>query len=222
MIFYSQREIGMQTMTRKSFITGLALVGMALGIGPALAQGGLRTGVKAPDFSVVDVNGKTQRLSDFAGKTVILEWSNHDCPYVRKHYNSATMQNLQRDMTKDGIVWLTVISSPPGEQGYVNAAQAKELTASRNAAPSNVLLDPKGTMGRAYRAQTTPHMYIIDDKGTLVYAGAIDDKPSASSGSLNGARSYVRQAISELKAGKPMSQPTTKAYGCSIKLAPTT
>ncbi len=212
-------------MTRHTFLVGVALTAAAFGLGSlgsALAQSGPRTGTKAPDFSVVDVDGKPQKLSDFAGKTVILEWTNHECPYVRKHYNSATMQKLQKDMTSDGIVWLTVISSAPGEEGYADAAKAKELTKSRDAAPSNVLLDPKGKMGRAYGAQTTPHMYIIDAKGTLVYAGAIDNKPSASSSSLNGAKSYVRQAIAELKAGKPVSEAATKAYGCSVKYAPST
>ena len=209
-------------MTRQMFIVGVALTAAAFGLGSAPAQSGPRTGMKAPDFSVVNVDGKPQKLSDFAGKTVILEWTNHECPYVRKHYNSTTMQMLQKDMTNDGIVWLTVISSAPGEEGYADAAKAKELTKSRDAAPSNVLLDPKGKMGRAYGAQTTPHMYIIDAKGTLVYAGAIDNKPSASNSSLNGAKSYVRQAIAELKAGKPVSEAATKAYGCSVKYAPPT
>lgn len=210
----------MTAVTRQSFIAGLVLVGLSLAADPALAQSGPRIGAPAPAFSALDVDGRTRSLSEFAGKTVILEWTNHDCPYVRKHYNSGTMQSLQRDMTKEGIVWLSVVSSPPGEQGYVTAAQAKELTTSRNAAPSDLLLDPKGAMGRAYRAQTTPHMYIIDGKGRLVYAGAIDDKPSASAASLNGAKSYVRQAVAEMKAGKPISEATTKAYGCGIKLAP--
>jgi len=206
-------------MTRQAFLAGVAIASLTFGVAAAFAQGP-KVGAKAPDFSVVDVDGKTQKLSDFAGKTVVLEWTNHECPYVRKHYGSSTMQTLQKDMTKEGIVWLTVISSPPGEQGYADAAKAKQLTASRDAAPSDVLLDPKGTMGRAYGAQTTPHMYIIDAKSTLVYAGAIDDKPSASPSSLNGAKSYIRQAVSELKAGKPISEASTKSYGCSIKLAP--
>lgn len=210
----------MTAVTRQSFIAGLVLAGLSLAAGPALAQSGPRVGAPAPAFSAVDLEGRTRSLSEFAGKTVILEWTNHDCPYVRKHYNSGTMQSLQRDMTKEGIVWLSVASSPPGEQGHVTAAQAKELTASRNAAPSDMLLDPKGAMGRAYRAQTTPHMYIIDAKGTLAYAGAIDDKPSASAASLNGAKSYVRQAVAEMKAGKPVSEAATKAYGCVVKLAP--
>ena len=123
-------------------------------------------------------------------------------------------------MAKDGIVWLSVISSPAGEQGHVEAARAKELTAQRDAAPAGVLLDPKSRIARAYGAQTTPHMYIIDPKGTLVYMGAIDDKPSSAASSLNGAKSYVRQAVAELKAGKPVSEASTKAYGCVVKYAP--
>lgn len=212
----------MKAVSRQTFIAGLALAGVALAAGAAIAQGAPRVDAPAPAFSVVDADGKPQKLSDFAGKTVILEWTNHECPYVRKHYNSATMQNLQKDMTRDGVVWLSVISSPPGEQGYADGPKAKELTRARDAAPSDVLLDPKGAMGRAYGAQTTPHMYIIDPKGTLVYAGAIDDKPSSSPSSLAGAKSYVRQAMAELKAGKPVSEPATKSYGCAIKLAPTT
>jgi peroxiredoxin len=210
----------MKAMTRQTFIAGLAFAGLTLAASAALAQGAARPGAPAPDFSVVDADGKTQKLADYAGKTVILEWTNHDCPYVRKHYNSATMQTLQKDMAKEGVVWLSVISSPVGEQGHVDGAKAKELTASRDAAPAAILLDPKSQMARAYGAQTTPHMYIIDPKGTLAYAGAIDDKPSASASSLNGAKSYVRQAMAELKAGKPVSEPATKAYGCVVKYAP--
>ena len=209
-------------MTGKTLLVGIAIAGLAFGATAALAQSGPRVGTKAPDFYVSDFDGTTQKLSDYSGKTVILEWTNHDCPYVRKHYNSATMQNLQKDMTKDGIVWLTVISSPPGEQGYANAMEARNLTKIRNASPTTVLLDPKGTMGRAYGAQATPHMYIINPTGTLVYAGAIDDKASSSTASLNGAKSYIRQAIAELKDGKPVSEASTKAYGCYIKLAPPT
>ena len=212
----------MSTMTRQSFIAGNAVAALAFTVASASAQSAPRPGAKAPDFSVVDVDGKTQKLSDFAGTTVILDWPNHECPYVRKHYNSATMQKLQKDMTKDGVVWLTVISSAPGEEGYADPAKAKDLSRTRDAAPSNILLDPKGAMGRAYGAKATPHMYIIDAKSTLVYAGAIDDKPSASTSSLNGAKSYVRQAVSELKAGKPVSEAATRAYGCSIKYAPPT
>ncbi|MBN9447970.1 MAG: redoxin domain-containing protein, partial [Bosea sp.] len=133
-------------MTRQTFIAGLAVTAFSLASGAALAQGPAKPGSPAPAFSIVDVDGRTQKLSDYAGKTVILEWTNHDCPYVRKHYNSATMQTLQKDMAKEGIVWLSVISSPAGEQGHVDAAKAKELTKSRDAAPATILLDPKSVM----------------------------------------------------------------------------
>jgi peroxiredoxin len=207
-------------LTRQSFIAGLALAGLSFAASGALAQSTAKVGAPAPAFQAVDVEGKTRNLSEFAGKTVILEWTNHDCPYVRKHYNSSTMQTLQKDMAKEGIVWLSVISSPVGEQGYVEAAQAKELTVKRDAAPAGILLDPNSKVARAYGAQTTPHMYVIDPKGTLAYMGAIDDKPSSSAASLNGAKSYVRQAVAELKAGKPISEAATKAYGCAVKYAP--
>lgn len=206
-------------LTRQGFIAGLAFSGLALAAGPALADGP-RVGVPAPAFKAVDADGKTRSLSEFAGKTVILEWTNHECPYVRKHYNSATMQTLQKDMAKEGVVWLSVISSPVGEQGYVQGAKAKELSVQRDAAPAGILLDPKSGMARAYAAQTTPHVYIIDPKGTLAYMGAIDDKPSSSPSSLAGAKSYVRQAVAEMKAGKPVSEASTKSYGCVVKYAP--
>lgn len=210
----------MKSLTGQTFIVGLALAGLSFTAIPAFAASAARIGQPAPAFQAVDVDGKTRNLSEFAGKTVILEWTNHECPYVRKHYNSATMQRLQKDMAKDGIVWLSVISSPPGEQGYVEAAKAKELTVQRDAAPAGVLLDPNSKVARAYGAQTTPHMYIIDPKGTLAYMGAIDDKPSSNPASLDGARSYVRQAVAEMKAGKPVSEASTKSYGCAVKYAP--
>lgn len=207
-------------LTRQTFLAGLALAGFALAAAPAAAQSAAKIGAPAPAFEAVDSDGKTRRLSEFAGKTVILEWTNHDCPYVRKHYSSATMQTLQKDMAKEGVVWLSVISSPVGEQGHVDGAKANELTKSRDAAPAAVLLDPNSKVARAYGATTTPHMYIIDPKGTLAYMGAIDDKPSAGAASLEGAKSYVRQAVAELKAGKPVSEASTKAYGCAVKYAP--
>ena len=207
-------------LTRQTFLAGLALAGLSLAAAPALAQSAAKVGAPAPAFEAVDADGKTRKLSEFAGKTVILEWTNHDCPYVRKHYTSATMQTLQKDMAKEGIVWLSVISSPVGEQGHVEGAKANELTKSRDAAPAAVLLDPNSKVARAYGATTTPHMYIVDPKGTLAYMGAIDDKPSSSAASLTGAKSYVRQAVAELKAGKPVSEASTKAYGCAVKYAP--
>jgi peroxiredoxin len=208
------------SLTRQSFLAGLAFGGLVLATAAATAQGAPKIGAPAPVFQAVDVDGKTRSLSEFAGKTVILEWTNHDCPYVRKHYNSATMQTLQKDMAKEGVVWLSLISSPVGEQGHVDGAGAKELTAKRDAAPAAVLLDPNSKVARAYAATTTPHMYIVDPRGALAYMGAIDDKPSASAASLTGAKSYVRQAMAELKAGKPVSEASTKAYGCAVKYAP--
>ena len=201
----------MKAVTRQTFIAGLAVTAVSLASGAALAQGAAKPGAPAPAFSIVDVDGKPQKLSDYAGKTVILEWTNHDCPYVRKHYNSTTMQTLQKDMAKDGIVWLSVISSPVGEQGHVDAAKAKELTKSRDAAPATILLDPKSVMARAYGAQTTPHMYIIDPRGLVVYNGAIDDKRSTNPADVKTAKNYVVAALDEMKAGKPVSEPATKA-----------
>ncbi|WNJ89903.1 thioredoxin family protein [Bosea sp. 685] len=208
------------SLTRQSFIAGLALASLSLSAGSVLAQGTAKIGQPAPAFQAVDADGKTRNLSEFAGKTVILEWTNADCPYVRKHYNSATMQTLQKDMAREGIVWLSVVSSPVGEQGYVDGTAAKDLTTKRDAAPAAVLLDPNSKVARAYGATTTPHMYIVDPKGTLAYMGAIDDKPSSSPASLTGAKSYVRQAVAELKAGKPVSEAATKSYGCAVKYAP--
>lgn len=208
------------SLTRQSVFAGLACAGLVLATGAAFAQSAAKVGAPAPAFQAVDADGKTRSLSEFAGKTVILEWTNHDCPYVRKHYNSATMQTLQKDMARDGIVWLSVISSPVGEQGHVDPATAKELSVKRDAAPAAILLDPNSKVARAYGATTTPHMYIVDPKGTLAYMGAIDDKPSASAASLTGAKSYVRQAVAELKAGRPVSEAATRAYGCAVKYAP--
>ncbi len=154
---------------------------------------------------------------DFRGKTVVLEWTNHECPFVQKHYNSGNMQGLQKLAAGEGIVWLTLLSSAPGTQGHVSASEAKQLNAERNAAPGNVLFDNDGKIGRMYGAQTTPHMYVIDPKGVLAYIGAIDDKPSANPADVATARNYVRDALAAVKAGKPMDPALTRAYGCSIK-----
>lgn len=179
-----------------------------------------KVGEKAPDFVGVDTQGNTHNLSDFAGQTVILEWTNHDCPFVKKHYSSSNMQNQQR-MAKEehGVVWLTIISSSPGTQGHVSAAQADELTTSRDAAPTAVLLDEQGVIGRAYDARVTPHMYIIDGSGTLVYMGGIDSNPSANPADIPEATQYVVEALKEMAAGEPISEPITRPYGCSIKYA---
>ena len=174
-------------------------------------------GQPAPDFTVVDSDGRTQTLSDYRGKTVVLEWTNHDCPYVRKHYSTGNMQTLQKDAAGKGIVWLSVISSAPGTQGYVEPAEANMLSQKRDATPSAVLLDAKGDVGRLYEARTTPQMFVIDAGGTLQYMGAIDDKPTSRHSSVQDARNYVRAALDALADGRPADPSVTRPYGCSVK-----
>jgi peroxiredoxin len=197
--------------------TRLASLTLATALMTAAAVAAPQAGREAPDFSAVDSNGNTVQLSSYKGQTVVLEWTNHDCPYVRKHYGSQNMQTLQRDAVKDGVVWLSVISSAPGMQGYVAGLEANKLTEERKASPTAVLLDPKGTLGKLYGATATPNMFVIAADGKLIYSGAIDDKPSSSVSDVPGARNYVREALAAAKAGQPMSPATTRAYGCSVK-----
>ena len=176
-----------------------------------------RVGEPAPDFTGVDSNGKTHRLSDFKGKTVVLEWTNHECPFVRKHYESGNMQKLQKAATGDGVVWLSVVSSAPGQQGNVDGQKANQLTKSRNAAPTAVLLDSDGAIGRTYSARTTPHMFVITPEGKLAYAGAIDSISSSNKADISKADNYVTDALKAVKNGQPVSKPATQPYGCSVK-----
>ncbi len=182
---------------------------------PAMAAP--QIGKPAPDFTAVDSNGKTQSLSALRGKIVALEWTNHDCPYVRKHYNAGNMQSLQRQAADAGIVWLSVISSPPGEQGNVTPDKANELTTTRKAAPTAVLLDPKGQVGRAYDARTTPQMFLINAEGTLVYMGGIDSVPSTRAEDLEKATPYFRDALAAVTKGEPVKNAVTRPYGCAVK-----
>jgi peroxiredoxin len=191
----------------------------ALGAGVEAASAQARIGAPAPAFTLTDSNGRALSLADLKGKTVVLEWTNHDCPYVGKHYRGNNMQALQKKWTGQGVVWLSVISSAPGEQGHVSPQQANKLTADRGAAPTAVLFDPTGKVGRAYGARTTPHMYVINREGALVYMGGIDDKPTARLEDLKGARNFVDEALSEIAQGKPVSATGSRAYGCSIKYA---
>lgn len=205
---------------QRSFMTSLLLLTICLFSSAntaAMPTGALTTGKPAPDFTLPGSDGKTHSLSDYRGKKVVLEWTNHGCPYVQKHYDSGNMQNIQKQLTDQGIVWLSVISSKPGSQGHVDADGAKQLTNSRNAHPTTVLLDPKGDVGRQYGAKTTPHMYIIDEQGQLVYQGAIDDKPSARQSSLEGANNYVLAALDDLNGGRAVQAADTTPYGCSVK-----
>lgn len=212
-----KREL--RSVSRRAVVTAVAAISLVSTVVlPALAQP--QPGKAAPDFTAVDSKGKTVRLSDFKGKTVVLEWTNQDCPYVRKHYETDTMQSLQRDATADGVVWLTVSSSAPGFQGHVNALEAEKLTADRKASPTAFLLDPEGQIGRAYEARVTPHMFVIDKAGLVAYMGAIDDRPTSNHGDVKGARPYVREALAAIKAGQPVKTTSTRPYGCSVKYAP--
>jgi peroxiredoxin len=174
-------------------------------------------GKPAPLFTAVDSNGKTWSLADLKGKVVVIETTNHDCPYVRKHYSAKNMQAQQREAAAKGVVWLTSASSATGQEGYVTAVQANELTKSRDAAPAAVLLDPQSKIARAYGATVTPHMYIIDATGTLVYKGGIDSIPSADISDIAKAKQYVRVGLDEVLAGKTVADSSTRPYGCSLK-----
>lgn len=176
-----------------------------------------RVGEKAPDFTATDSNGKTQKLSDYAGKFVVLEWSNRGCPYTQKHYSSGNMQRLQKEWTAKGVVWLTVISSAPGKQGYVTAGDENAWLKQSNASPTAALLDPKGDLGHLYDAKTTPQMFVINPQGVLVYDGAIDDRPTTETSDINGAKNYLSAALNDAMAGKAVGTPTTRPYGCSVK-----
>ncbi len=200
----------------KRFRTPLVMLVVALLCGVASAA---KPGDAAPDFTVADSNGKMHKLSDYKGKFVVLEWHNQGCPYVKKHYGSGNMQKLQKEWKAKGVVWLTIISSAPGKQGFVSAQEENAYIKQSDASPSAALLDPNGDVGRLYSAKTTPHMFVIDPKGTVVYNGAIDDKPTADPNDLNGATNYLSAALTEATAGKPVSTPATKPYGCSVKYA---
>jgi peroxiredoxin len=173
-------------------------------------------GKPAPNFKLADVDGKAVTLSDFRGRTVVLEWHNPGCPFVKKHYDG-NMQKTQAAAAKDGVVWLTINSGAPGKQGHMSGADAKALVAKVGAKPAAYLLDPRGVVGKVYDAKTTPHMYVIDKAGTLVYAGGIDDKPTANVADIAGARNHVLAALSDIKAGKAVSVATSRPYGCSVK-----
>jgi peroxiredoxin len=203
-------------MTRSITRSGLALAALLM-TADTLAAPPPEVGKPAPPFTGTDTAGKTWSLDDLAGQPVILEWTNHDCPYVRKHYDADNMQGLQREAAEQGYVWLSVISSAPGKQGHVSPAEADDLSQRREAAPAAVLLDPEGTIGRAYGARTTPHMYLIDGEGTLRFMGGIDDRPTSNPADIPGATNHVRAAMADLAAGRAVAQAVTRPYGCSVK-----
>jgi peroxiredoxin len=176
-------------------------------------------GSAAPGFTCPDSNGKQRTLGEFKGRTVVLEWTNRQCPFVRKHYDRGNMQGLQKKYADKGVAWLTVMSSGPGKEGYLTASDANTHVKSVGAAPAAVLMDPDGKLGRLYGAMTTPHLFVIDAKGNLAYAGAIDDKPSTSPEDIPASANYVAAALDAAIAGKPVAKPSTRAYGCSVKYA---
>jgi hypothetical protein len=182
---------------------------------PALATPVI--GKAAPDFSVTDAAGRTQSLSAYKGKIVVLEWNNPQCPFVRKHYGAHNMQSQQADAAKNGVVWLTINSGAPGKQGHLDAAAAQAYVAKVGGREAAYLLDADGTVGHAYDAKTTPHMYVIDEAGVLRYMGGIDSIPSTDVEDIPKATQYVEQALAELASGKPVSVPASEPYGCSVK-----
>ncbi len=174
-------------------------------------------GQKAPAFTATDSEGRTRTLSEFRGQVVVLEWWNPQCPFVGKHYGSGNMQRLQKEWTGKGVVWLTVDSSAPGQEGHVDAAQANALMKQRGGAQTAILLDPAGSVGRAYGARTTPHMFVIDASGILAYAGGIDDKPSTDRADIATAHNYVEAALTEVTSGRKVTTVSSRPYGCSVK-----
>ena len=174
-------------------------------------------GSAAPDFSVTDSKGKSHSISEHKGKYVVLEWFNPDCPFVKKHYGGGNMQKLQQEFTAKGVVWLTIDSSAPGAEGNLTAEQANKTVAELKTHSTALLLDPDGKAGRAYGAKNTPHMFVINPEGKIVYEGAIDSKASASAADIAGSTNYIKVALDESLAGKPVSTPSTRPYGCSVK-----
>jgi len=203
-------------LSRLSCFIASLLVSFA--VFPVQAQT-VHVGQPAPDFKATDSNGKPESLDEYHGKYVVLEWHNQGCPYTRKHYASGNMQSLQKELTAKGVVWLTVISSAPGQQGYVTASQENSYLSQMHAAPTAVLLDANGSVGRMYSAKTTPQMVVIDPSGKVIYDGAIDDRPTPDPEDVKGAKNYLDEALSASMAGKPVPTPYTRPYGCSVKYA---
>ena len=199
-------------MLKRLFVSALFVAGLT-----GFAQASPQIGAPAPGFIGTDTTGKEINLADFAGQNVMLEWTNHGCPFVSKHYDSGNMQATQKALTDDGVVWISVISSAPGKQGYVSPEEADELSRSRGAVPTHVILDPEGTIGHAYEAKTTPHMYLIDEEQVLQYMGAIDSIRSARPSDIPKATNYALTSWDALKSGAEIDPASTTAYGCTVK-----
>jgi peroxiredoxin len=205
----------MSVMSRRM---ALAMTGAAI-VAPRMAMAAAMLGEPAPGFQAMDADGRTRSLSEFAGKTVVLEWTSSDCPYCGKHYGSGNMQALQKKAVRDGVVWLTISSSAPGREGYFTPQTARAWRTKVRSHASAILLDGDGKIGRAYGARATPHMFIIDGAGRIVYMGGIDDRPYTDPASLKGAKNYVANALADMKAGRPVAEPISAPYGCSVRYA---
>jgi hypothetical protein len=198
----------------------LMMTVLAAAVAPALARAGeASVGKTAPDFTLVDSNGRSHSLTAYRGRLVVLEWVNFGCPFVLKHYSSGNMQRLQKAYSGKDVVWLSINSSAAGKQGHHTPAEINAALAEHGAAPTAYLIDSAGTVGRAYGARTTPHMFVVSPAGVVLYAGGIDDRPSTDVADIAGATNYVRAALDETLAGKPVSVADTKPYGCSVKYA---
>ena len=192
-----------------------ATLAPVLAASPALAVA--EVGQPAPGFTLTDSNGQSHNLSDFKGKFVVLEWLNHGCPFVIKHYDSGSMQKLQKEYTGQDVIWLSVVSSAPGKQGHLSPAETNQAKEEKGSAATAILIDGGGTVGQLYGAKVTPELYVINPAGDLIYAGAIDDKKSVDPADVAGATNHVKQALDEALAGQPVSTPRTEPYGCSVK-----
>jgi len=199
-------------MLRKTFLACVTLA-LATSVGAAVPT----VGQGAPDFTLKDANGKAVKLSDFRGKHVVLEWTNPGCPYVKKHYDSGNMPATQQEAVGKGAVWLSINSTETGSGDYLAPAKLASWQKERKAAATAMLMDEEGSVGKAYGARTTPHLYIVDPQGKLIYAGGIDSIASSNADDIKKATNYVRQGLAEAMAGKPLSAATTRPYGCSIK-----
>ena len=197
------------------FVATLLAVSMAVLV--SAAQAAVAPGQAAPEFSLVDINGKVQKLSDYRGKYVVLEWFNSECPFVQKHYESGNMQALQARYTQKGVAWLGINSTSPRHSNYRDPARSQAILKEWKSAPTAFVLDPDGKVGKQYGARTTPHMYVINPKGTLVYVGGIDDRPSTSQRDIAAAKNLVAAALDESLSGKPVGTPSAMPYGCSVK-----
>jgi hypothetical protein len=196
-----------------------AIACLATGLSSMARSERVTVGQPAPDFSLTDTMGHAQTLSGHKGKFVVIEWSNYDCPFVKKHYGSGNMQRVQKLYTEKGVIWLTINSSAPGKQGNYPPEKWNEMIKEKGSAATAVLLDPDGKVGKMFGAKTTPHLFVINPEGVLIYQGAIDDKPSFDPKTIEGARNYVEMALDAAMAGKPVETPETQSYGCSIKYA---